>query len=152
MRRTLTWKAAVVGGAALGAGFGSIALAGAGSSPNPPSTVELQSIDHQLSSPGAPLSVIPAPAADLSSVGNSAASAASPASPASTNSPAIAPAPAPAPAPAQRFDSPPSPQSPPSAQVAPAPAPQPAPAPAPAPQYDSPASPASFDSPDSPDT
>ena len=42
MRRTLTWKAAVVGGAVLGAGFGSIALAGADDPSTPPGGVELQ--------------------------------------------------------------------------------------------------------------
>jgi hypothetical protein len=37
MRRTITWKAAVAGGA----GFGSIALAGADSCTTPPGSVEL---------------------------------------------------------------------------------------------------------------
>lgn len=142
MRRTLTWKAAVAGGAVLGAGFGAIALAGADDPSTPPDGVELREIDRTLSSPGAPLSVLPAPAVTATE------SVASPASP--------------APAPAGSVQSAPSIQSAPSAPVqqAPAPAPvvddspdSPPSAPAPAPAVDdspeSPASPASVDSMDS---
>ena len=151
MRRTLTWKAAVVGGAALGAGFGSIALAGADSSSTPPSSVELQEIDRQLSAPGAPLSVLPPAVADIGST--SAPSMGSPASAQSAQSmPSVDSPPSPdSPDSPPSPQSPPSPDSPPSADVAPAPAPEPLYDDSPA-SPDSPASvasPASVDSVDS---
>lgn len=151
MRRTLTWKVAVAGGAVLGAGFGTIALAGADDPSTPPDGVELREIDRQLSSPGAPLSVLPAPSTLTDSVASPASPAPAPAPVASAQSVQSVASPAqPAPAPAPVADD--SPDSP-----APAPAPaasdspdSPAPAPAPAPAGDdSPASPASPGSVDS---
>ncbi len=152
MRRTLTWKAAVVGGAVLGAGFGSIALAGADDPSTPPGGVELRDVDRQLSSPGAPLSVLPAPSATMDSVSSpvAPAPAPTPAVQSAPSAPSVAsapsPAPAPAPAPVRQAPAPaPAPvgdDSPDSPAVAPAPAPAPAP-------DDSPASPASVGSIDS---
>lgn len=133
---TLTWKVAVAGGAVLGAGFGSVALAGADGG-TPPSTVEVDQFEQQLNSPGAPLSVIPAPAVDLSE-------------PASADS-AVTPTPeAVAPADVQDVESVASPATPASAPSAPsAPSAQQAdvaPAPAPAAEESAP-SPASPDTP-----
>lgn len=137
-RKGLTWKVAVAGGAVLGAGFGSLALAGA-DTPNPPSTVELQEIDRQLASPGAPLSVLPAPEADVdgstasvqsavsvqspASVQSAASAASAPSAPSPASAPSVRPAPVqPGPAPAPSWDSPASPASAPSVASAPSPA------------------------------
>lgn len=101
MRKGITWKIAIVGGAVAGAGFGSVALAGADSSA-PPAAVQLTSIPRQLLSAGAPISVpaavdtgisVPARAVTVDSVPSPAPAPApaaddSPASPVSVQSPA----------------------------------------------------------------
>ena len=150
-KHTLTWKVAVAGGAVLGAGFGSVALASAGDG-EPPRTVEVDELEQQLSSPGAPLSVIPAPAVDLSQQTSAdsppTADAVAPAEVDDTDSVASPATPASAPS----APSAPSVSSAPEAEVAPAPAPaaeESAPSPA-SPESAEAVAPAEVDEPDSP--
>lgn len=150
-KHTLTWKVAVAGGAVLGAGFGSVALAGADSG-EPPRTLEVDELEQQLSSPGAPLSVIPAPAVDLTQDASAdsplTAEAVAPSGAEDTESVA-SPA---TPASVASADSAPSAASAPEAEVAPAPAPaaeESAPSPA-SPESAEAVAPAEVDEPDSP--